>query len=71
MRIYCYDRIKRRRLKLKLTQAEVARRAGTAREYFNEIERGKAIPKATTLAKIADALNVTVGYFFVNDVCNN
>ncbi|MEM2963753.1 MAG: helix-turn-helix transcriptional regulator [Candidatus Anstonellales archaeon] len=68
---YCPERIRKRRLKLKLTQAEVAKRAGTAREYFNEVERGKAIPKVTTLAKIADALDVRVGYFFVNDVCNN
>ncbi len=68
MRTFDPDRVKQRRNRLKLTQAELATRAGTAREYLVEIEKGRKVPKATTLAKIADALNVRVGYFFVERV---
>ncbi len=68
MRSFDPGRVKQRRNRLKLTQAELATRAGTAREYLVEIEKGRKVPKATTLAKIADALRVRVGYFFVERV---
>jgi transcriptional regulator with XRE-family HTH domain len=68
MKTFDPQRVKKRRNRLKLTQAELATRAGTAREYLVEIEKGRKVPKATTLAKIADALNVGVGYFFVERV---
>ena len=68
MRTFDPGRVKQRRNRLKLTQAELASRAGTAREYLVEIEKGRKVPKATTLAKIADALHVRVGYFVVERV---
>ena len=68
MRTFDPDRVRQRRNRLRLTQAEVAARAGTAREYLVEIEKGRTVPKATTLAKIADALRVKVSYFFVEHV---
>ncbi len=68
MRTFCAERVRQRRNRLKLTQAELAAKAGTAREYLVEIEKGRKVPKATTLAKIANALNVRVGYFFVERV---
>ncbi|MEW6417250.1 MAG: helix-turn-helix transcriptional regulator [Nitrospirota bacterium] len=71
MRIFCPTKIKERRNKLGLTQAELAKKAGTAREYVVEIERGKAIPRASMIAKLANALRVRESYFFVDGVSNN
>jgi transcriptional regulator with XRE-family HTH domain len=71
MRVFCPDRIKDRRHKLGLTQDELARKAGTSREYVVEIEKGKTTPKATLITKLAQALKVRESYFFVDDVCNN
>lgn len=71
MRSFCYTRIKDRRHKLGLTQATLAQKAGTSREYVVEIEKGKKTPKAPLIAKLAYALKVRESYFFVNDVCNN
>lgn len=71
MRSYCPKRIRDRRLAKGITQQELADKIGTSRIYINEIERGKKVPRATMLARIAKALNVRESYFFVNDVSNN
>jgi transcriptional regulator with XRE-family HTH domain len=65
MRVFSPEKIKERRNSLRLTQGELARRAGTARVYIAQIERGKSNPTASLLAKIANALKVRVSYFFV------
>lgn len=65
MKTFDPDRVRQRRTQLGLTQLQLAIRAGTGREYVVEIEKGRKIPKATMLAKIADALKVRVSYFFV------
>jgi len=67
LRVFSPDRIKDRRIKLGLTQAELAKKAGTAREYIVEIERGRSVPKASMIARIADALRVRESYFFVKN----
>ena len=67
MRIFTPTKIKERRNELNITQAELAIKAGTARVYIVEIEHGKKIPRVTMLAKIANALNVSESYFFVNN----
>lgn len=64
MRLYRPDRIRKRRLQLEFTQEMLARKAGTSREYIIEIEKGRKIPKAPMLAKIAYALKVRESYFF-------
>ncbi len=71
MRVFNHEMIKNRRLKLKLTQQKLAKLAGTSREYVVEIEKGRKIPKATLIARLAQALKVRESYFFVDDVCNN
>lgn len=55
-------------MRLKLTQAALAANAKTAREYINELERGRKTPGAAILAKLAGALRVKEDYFFVNSV---
>lgn len=42
-----------------LTQAEVAERVGIAVEVFGRLERGRALPRADTLARLASALGVS------------
>lgn len=41
-----------------LTQAEVARRAGTTVNHYAKIERGEVVPSLKTLEKIVKALGV-------------
>lgn len=71
MRVFCPSKIKLRRNKLGLTQEALAKKVGTSREHVVDIERGKKIPKVTTIAKLAYALRVRESYFFADDVCNN
>ena len=53
------DFLTRRRLKVHLTQDKVARRAGVGR-FLSDIERGKCLPKHSTLNKIAGALECEI-----------
>ncbi|MCA9343687.1 MAG: helix-turn-helix transcriptional regulator [Candidatus Nomurabacteria bacterium] len=41
-----------------LTQAEVAKRAGTNTNYYAKLERGEAVPSLKMLEKIVKALGV-------------
>ena len=68
MRVYDHVKIKKRRRRLKLSQEALAASAGLSREHLIEIEKGRSIPRATMLAKIADALKVKESYFFVDVV---
>lgn len=52
------DKIKERREQKKLTQAEVAKKAGLNSNYYAVIERGKINPSLVTLNKIFDALGM-------------
>lgn len=67
MRVFKPEKIRDRRTTLKLTQAELAKKVGTAREYIVELERGKSIPKVSMLAKLATALRVRESYFFMDN----
>lgn len=71
MRTFCPSKIKNRRNQKKISQQRLAEMVGTSRIYILEIEKGKKIPRATMLTKLAQALKVRESYFFVNDVCNN
>lgn len=64
MRTYNHKKIKKRRIELKLTQAELAKKIDTAREHIAELESGRSMPKAPMLAKLATALSVSESYFF-------
>lgn len=41
-----------------LTQAEVAKRAGTNTNYYAKIERGEAVPSLKMLEKVTKALGI-------------
>lgn len=45
----------------KLSQAELARRAGLSREYVNKIEAGRYDPPLSTINALANALGVKPG----------
>ena len=42
----------------RLTQAEVAKRAGTNTNYYAKLERGEAVPSLKMLEKIVKALDI-------------
>ncbi|MHB8463659.1 MAG: helix-turn-helix domain-containing protein, partial [Acidimicrobiales bacterium] len=49
------QRIRALRCRAGLTQDELARRAGTSQPAINRYERGRAVPSAATLERIARA----------------
>ena len=51
-------RIRKRR---KMTQAQLAKRAGVHRIYVAQIEGQTKVPSLATLEKLAKALNVKIG----------
>jgi transcriptional regulator with XRE-family HTH domain len=53
-------RIKALRAKRKITQAELAERAGISHGYLARLETGRQDPTITTLEKLAKALKVPV-----------
>lgn len=50
-----------------LTQRELADKIGVSHVAIYRWESGDRIPKATHLASIANALDVPIGYFFVEE----
>ncbi len=53
--------VARLRLDRQLTQEELAQKAGLSRVALGKIERGAVVPRAQTLADLAQALGVSVG----------
>lgn len=53
--------IRRRREGLDLRQHELASKAGVSASQLGKIERGTADPRASTLEKLARALDLTYG----------
>ena len=54
------NRIKQLRQEAKMTQAEVAKKAGININYFAVIERGEVTTSVEKLKKIGDALKVDI-----------
>ena len=54
-------RIKAFRAKRRITQAELAERAGISHGYLARLETGRQDPTITTLEKLAKALKVPIG----------
>ncbi len=61
---YVGARIRERRIMLGLTQQEMAKLIGVTYQQAHKYERGINRVSAGRLYDIAQALNVTVGYFF-------
>ena len=53
-------RVKQLRQGRRMTQEQLAERAGLSYKFVGEVERGRANPTLTTLAALADALGVTL-----------
>ena len=56
------ERIRLRRIELKMTQDELAEQCDLSKEHICNIETGKSKPSAQALYDIAGALNLTVNY---------
>lgn len=48
--------LKEQREKVMLSQAELAEKAGLAKEHVNKLENGRAVPWPRTVRKLAEAL---------------
>lgn len=58
-------KLKERREKIGLTQGDIADMVGISRQYYNHLENGYYNnPSALLLKKLADALKISIGYFF-------
>ena len=55
-------RLRALRVEQGFTQAEVARKVGIAGEAYGRLERGAVLPRARTLAAIAQLLGTSVDY---------
>jgi len=62
-------KLKELRIEAKISQSELARRAGISQSYYNEIESGKPKVKCPieTLNAICEALNVSLSEFFAEE----
>lgn len=64
-------KMRERRLLLKLSQQEVAERAGLTRVNYSSIERGRTEPNIEQMEAIAKALKVTPNINFFKDYCDD
>ncbi|MDO8213449.1 helix-turn-helix domain-containing protein [Conexibacter sp. CPCC 206217] len=56
--------IRHLRRERELSQEALAAAAGMHPKHLSEIERGNKDPRATTVARLADALGVTIGELY-------
>ncbi|MCL2768250.1 MAG: helix-turn-helix domain-containing protein [Synergistaceae bacterium] len=61
------EKIKSARLALNLSQIELAEKAGITERSIYSYEQTGTFPKSPVLKKLAEALNVTVGYLLDED----
>jgi transcriptional regulator with XRE-family HTH domain len=59
------DRIRARRKELRLSQGELAERAGMTASFISQVERDVTSPSIDSLYKISQALDVPVFYFLL------
>lgn len=57
-RNYIGERLQAARVRSNLTQAQVAKRAGTNTNYYAKLERGEAVPSLKMLEKVVKALRL-------------
>ena len=61
------DIIKKHRKKLKMTQSELAEKAGVDPKYISRIETAISSPSLMVVEKIFDILNVDISYLSVRE----
>src|SRR5688500_2584333 len=59
--------VRRWRAERGLTLAGIAERTGLNIGYLSQIENDKALPSLTCLASLADALEVPIAWFFIDE----
>lgn len=59
------QRIKTKRLELRITQEELAARLGISPQHISAIERNNRLPSVAFLAGLAENLNVTIDFLVV------
>jgi transcriptional regulator with XRE-family HTH domain len=59
------DRIRARRKELRLSQSDLAERAGMTASFISQVERGVTSPSIDSLYKISQALDVPVFHFLL------
>lgn len=57
--------LKECRTRQRLTQEQLAERSGLSYKFIGEIERGRGNPTVDTLARLAQALNVSLSALFL------
>ena len=62
------NNIRKYREAKKLTQVKLSLLAEVSEDYISELERGKSMPSIKLLARIADALEIEIYKFFVDEV---
>lgn len=65
------ERIRAERLRLNLTQAQLAENAGISDTYMGAIERGERSLTLDTLVRLVNRLGVTVDYLLSDSVTNS
>lgn len=58
------QKIKQLRIKLNMTQEELAFKVGVDRSYMGFVERGEKNPTLATLIKVAKALKISIRELF-------
>lgn len=64
-------KIREKRLEQNMSIKELASRTGLTSGFISQIERNMTEPSITSLRKVAEALDVAVFYFFIDEVNNN
>jgi DNA-binding XRE family transcriptional regulator len=64
-------KVTERRRKLRKSLRDVARETGLSDVGIAHIEKGRKVPRADTLCKLADVLKCRVGYFFAGSHNNS
>lgn len=62
------SRIKNLRINQRVTLKELAKKTGLTTSFLSQLERNLTSPSVKSLEKIAQALNIKVGYFFFEKV---
>lgn len=65
--VYMNLSLKFKRIKMNLTQEELAKKIGVTKQSISDYERGRSDPSPKTMKKIAKALNSEVCELFFND----
>lgn len=64
-------KIRSKRLEQHMSIKELAKRTGLTSGFISQVERNQTEPSITSLRKVAEALDVAVFHFFIDEAGNN